>query len=200
MSKTLTKEFGILQVTKAGPVYSINTSLSNGNWRQLTPGGSSFIADTYFDLGGLAMDDKTLFFEGAAMQEIQPPSITVGTAGDIVQMVDIMCTTPLTDNEVFLYGTYANIIGDGSALTFDQTIYGRVRTMNMDIDNLAGGFFITLGDNQTGSLEATASDRIYCYRLVAFAVTADSSLTVHGARYILRAKAEEEPEIIEESH
>ena len=192
--KTLTKEFGILQVDKAGPVYSIDTSITNSNWRQLTSGAGQFIADTYFDLGGLAMDEKTLFFEGAAMQELLPPSITVGTAGDLINIVDIMCTTPLTDNEVFLYATYGNIIGDGSALTFDQTIYGRVRTFNMDLDNLAGGYFITLGDNQTGSLEATASDRIYCYRLVAAGVTADSTIAVTGARYLLRATAKEEPE------
>ena len=191
--KTLTKEFGILQVDKVGPVYSIDTNLSNSNWRQLTPGGGIFVADTYFDLGGLAMEDKTLFFEGAAMQEILPPSVTVGTAGDLMNIVDIMCTKPLTDNEVALYTTYGNIVG-GIALTFDQTIYGRVRTLNMDLDNLAGGYFITLGDNQTGSLEATASDRIYCYRMAAIGVAADSSVTVAGARYILRASAKEEPE------
>ena len=192
--KTLTKEFGLLVLDKAGPVYSIDTSLTNSNWRQLSPGVGVFIADTYFDLGGLAMDDKTLFFEGAAMQEILPPAITVGTAGDNLVMVDIMCTTPLTDNEVALYTQFGNIIGDGSSLTFDQTIYGRVRTLNMDLDNLAGGYFITLGDNQTGSLEATASDRIYCYRMVITTITADSQTTVTGARYILRATAKEEPE------
>ena len=191
--KTLSKEFGILQVNKVGPLYSIDTSITNGNWRAHT-GIGNFINDTYFDLKGLAVDDKTLFFDGAAMQEIQPPSITVGTAGDFVAVVDLMCTTPLTDEEVALYATYANIIGDGSALTFDQTIYGRVRIFNMDLDNLAGGFFINLGDNQTGSLEATASDRIYCYRFVSMSVTADSTIALTGARYILRAKAVEEPE------
>ena len=192
--KTLTKEFGLLQFDKVGPLYSIDASVTNGNWRQLNPGGAQFIASTYFDLAGLSMNEKTLFFEGAAIQEILPPSITVGTAGDGVVVVDLMTTTPITDSEAFLYAIYANIVGDGSVLTFDQTIYGRVRTFNMDIDNLAGGYFITLGDNQTGSLEPTASDRIYCYRVVSAAVTADSTIAVYGARYLLRAKAKEEPE------
>ena len=191
--KTLTKEFGILQVNKVGPLYTIDTSITNGGWRAHT-GIGTFINDTYFDFAGLAIDDKTLFFDGAAVQEIQPPSITTGTAGDFVAVVDLMCTTPLTDEEVALYATYGNIIGDGSALTFDQTVYGRVRIFNMDLDNLAGGFFITLGDNQTGSLEATASDRIYCYRYVAITAAADSTIAITGARYILRAKAQEEPE------
>lgn len=191
--KTLTKEFGYLSVDKVGPLYTLNAASSNSGWRTHT-GIGNFINDTYFDLAGLAVDDKTLFFEGAAMQEIQPPSITVGTAGDFVAVVDLMCTTPLTDEEVALYATYGNIIGDGSALTFDQTIYGRVRIFNMDLDNLAGGFFITLGDNQTGSLEATASDRVYCYRFVSMTVSADSTIALTGARYILRANAVEEPE------
>jgi len=152
------------------------------------------VSETYFDMAGMTHDEKTLFFEGAAMQEILPPAIDVGTAGDQCAMIDIMCTKPLTDNDVLLYSNYANIVGDGSVLTFDQTIYGRVRVFNMDLDNLAGGYFITLGDNQTGSLEATASDRIYCYRMVVPSVTADSRITITGARYLLRARAIEEPE------
>jgi hypothetical protein len=191
--KTLTKEFGILQVNKAAGLYTIDSSITNGGWRAHT-GIGTYINDTYFDFAGLAMDGKTLFFTGAAIQEITPPAISPATAGDLVALVDIMCTTPLTDEEVALYANYANIIGDGSALTFDQTIYGRVRIFNMDIDNQAGGYLITIGDNQTGSLEATASDRIYCYRYVAMSVTGDADIAISGARYILRAEAKEEPE------
>ena len=191
--KTLTKEFGILVVSKSGPVYTIDGSLSIGNWRQV--GISGFIADTYFDLGGLAMDDKTLFFSGAAMQEVLPPAQTTATAGDLVNVVDIMSNTPLTDNEVALFATQGNFIGSGSTLTFDQTIFARSRIFNMDLDNLAGGYFIALGDNQLGSLEPTASDRIYCYRYaVPTLQAAATQFELYGARYILRAEAKEEPE------
>lgn len=192
MTKTLAKEFGLLQVNKVGEDYIIDELVTNSNWRAVT--ATAFIADTYFDLAGLAMDEKTLFFEGAALQEILPPSTTTGTAGDGIVMVDVMSTVPLTDTEAFLYAIYGNITGDGSALTFDQTIYGRVRVFNMDIDNLAGGYFITLADNQTGSLEATASDRIYCYRMAALSAAVDTQIAIYGARYILRATAKEEPD------
>ena len=185
--KTLTKEFGILVVSKSGPVYTIDHSLSIGNWRQV--GISGFIADTYFDLAGMAMDDKTLFFTGAAMQEVLP------TAGDLVNVVDIMSNTPMTDSEVALFATQGNFIGSGSTLTFDQTIFARSRIFNMDLDNLAGGYFIALGDNQLGSLEPTASDRIYCYRYaVPTLQAAATQFEFYGARYILRAEAKEEPE------
>ena len=194
--KTLTKEFGILKANLAGGLWTIDQNLSIGGWRQLTPSLPQFIADTYFDLAGLTIDDKTLFFEGAAMQEILPPALTTATAGDLLNVVDILSTTPLTDNEVALFATQGNFIGSGSTLTFDQTIFARSRIFNMDLDNVAGGYFILLGDNQLGSLESTASDRIYVYRyaVASRAQAATTSLELYGARYILRAKAVEEPE------
>lgn len=116
------------------------------------------------------------------------------TAGNIVQVADIMCTTPLTDTEAALFTLGGNFSGPtASTLTFDQTVYGRVRTFNADLDNLASSYMIVLGDNQLGSLEATASDRIYCYR-VALYVGAPTRFDVYPARYILRANAKEEPE------
>jgi hypothetical protein len=191
--KTMTKEFGMLVVNKDAGLYTIDPSLSVGNWRQI--GLSGFIADTYFDLGGLAMDDKTLFFEGAAMQEVLPPAQTTGTAGDLVNVVDIMSNTPMSDSEVALFATQGNFIGSGATLTFDQTIFARSRIFNMDLDNLAGGYFIALGDNQLGSLEPTASDRVYCYRYAVATLQAPTTtFEFYGARYILRAKAKEEPE------
>ena len=195
MTKTLAKEFGAVGGTFAGPVFTLSGQ-SVGNWRQLAAGSGVCIADTYFDLAGIAMDDKTLFFEGAAIQEVIPPTTTLATAGDIVNVVDLMTTKPLTDTQVFLYSLNANIIAPNSSstLTFDQTVYGRVRVFNIDIDNQAGGYYIKLGDNQTGSLEATASDRVYCYRMVAFASQQNATVSMNGARYLLRASAKEEPE------
>lgn len=193
--KTLTKEFGLLKADLAGGAWNINQDLSVGNWRQLNPGLGQFIANTYFDLAGLSMEDKTLFFEGAAMQEVLPPALTTAAAGDLLNVVDIMSVVPMTDSEVALFVTQGNFIGSGSGLTFDQTIFARSRVFNMDLDNVAGNYFIVLGDNQLGSLESTASDRIYCYRYATVAAQGpNTSLELYGARYLLRAKAVEEPE------
>ena len=74
-----------------------------------------------------------------------------------------------------------------------ETVYARVRVFNMDLDNLAGGYSILLSDTQTGSLEPSASDRIYCYRVVQYN-GADTRFDIFPARYILRADAKEEPE------
>ena len=191
--KTLAKEFDSLIATKAAGAYTI--TFGNG-WRQPQPILGQFVASTYFDLRGLAIDDKTLFFQGATIQEVLLPSASAATAGDGAVVVDIMSVVPLTDEEVLAYSSGANFAAATSSnLTFDQTVYGRVRIFNVDIDNAAGGYYITLSDNQTGSLSATASDRVYCYRAVLFgAFNSDGDHAIYPARYLLRADAKEEQE------
>ena len=106
-----------------------------------------------------------------------------------------MSQIPMTDDEVSAFATVGNIAqGFGSALTFDQTIYGRIRYFNIDIDTQAGNLAILLSDNQLGSLSPTASDRVYCYRYVGVGMNAPGFFTVFGARYILRANAKQEDE------
>ena len=69
----------------------------------------------------------------------------------------------------------------------------RLRVLNTDLDNQAATFMIPISDEQMGSLEPTASDRIYCYRIVSLTGT-DGSYGVYPVRYLLRAEAKEEPE------
>ena len=188
--KTLTKEFPGVNFLFDGANYSFD-STQNG-WRQISPGTGNFVASTYFDLAGMSMNDETLFFEVAAVQEVLSPQFAPSTAGDSMFVVDIMSQIPLTDNEVALYATQGNMIG--STLTFEQTIYGRVRFFNIDLDNAAGTIAILLSDNQTGSLSPTASDRVYCYRYAGVNQTLPGFSTLFAARHILRATSKEEPE------
>ncbi|MGA0379890.1 MAG: hypothetical protein ACO3NJ_03735 [Candidatus Poseidoniaceae archaeon] len=189
--KTMTKEFGNLVVNKVGPVFTPDYSISAGGWKQPTPAAGIFINRAYFDLAGLSMDDLTLFFEGAAVQDVLPPSTLTATAGNQAFVVDIMSSKQLSDAEAsatVLSGNFAT-----SNLTFDQTMYMRVRFFNTDLDNQAGSYMIPVADNQLGSLSPTASDRIYCTRVVLFG-GADGKYDMYPARYILRATAKEEPE------
>ena len=192
--KTLTKEHLTLNVDKAGPVFTV--SQGNG-WRQLTPGGQIFISDNYFDLKGMSIDDKTLFFEGAAVQEIQNPVAVAGAAGDLIQLCDIMSTVPLSDDQVATFATYGNIADSGGFgfSTFEQTIYARHRVYAIDVDFAGSNYFNLLSSNQLGSLGPTASDRVYCYRLVILgANNTATTMIVYPARYVLRAQAVEEAE------
>jgi len=186
--KTLTKEFDTLQFE----LIEGNTNyISGSGWRKV----SDFVYanQQYFDLAGMSIDDKTLFFSGAAVQEVTNPAISPADVGNIAFVADIMTSKPLSDTDIQLLPTLGNF--SNSTLTFDQTIYFRLQLFNVDVDNAAGGYTILQSSNQLGSLEPTASDRVYCTRIVQTSINNTDGLTVvFPARYILRTDAKEEPE------
>lgn len=193
--KTLAKEFSPLQVQFSAGLYNFSPGIANSGWRQVVSGQGAFVASTYFDLAGMSMNDETLFFEAAGVQELQNPTFSPATVGDQAIVVDIMSQVPLTDQEVINYATNGNFnVTNTSTLSFEQTIYGRVRLFNVDIDNQASNSAIVLSDNQSGSMSPTATDRIYCYRYAGFVMQTPGFLTLYPARYLLKANAKEEPE------
>ncbi len=196
--KTMAKEFGILGVDKVGLTYTLQAGTAEG-WEFTTPapGNNVLVNRSYIDLKGLAIDDMTLFFDGAAVQETLLPTSVPATVGNGIIMVDILSNHPITNEEANVILTNGNIASTssigGSGLTFDQTIYMSHRFFNTDIDNAAGGYMIQLSNNQLGSLSPTASDRVYCTRIVALG-GADGAYSVYPCRFLLRARAKEEPE------
>jgi hypothetical protein len=190
--KTLAKEIGTLVVTKAGATGTLGDS--GEGWEQTSAGSLIFVNHQYFDLAGLSMDDKTLFFEGATVQDTLNPAASPSVAGSLVLLTDVMSNKPITNTEAIIIGAGNGNIGAGN-LTFDQTIYMRLRTFNIDLDNAAGGYMIPIADNQLGSLSPTASDRVYVTRIAVIgANSADGDYSINPCRYIIRAKAEEEAE------
>ena len=197
--KTLVKEFGSVGVT-------VDMSQSSGSQVTIAPGsgefeqvpdglGFTFVSKTYFDLAGLSMDYKTLFFDGAAMQEVLNPFYQAGTPpGTSMAVVDLMTTKPLTLQQAQAYAATANFIGSSTGLSYTETIFARVRIFTSNIDTLDANYFAVFSDTQSGSLSASATDRIYCYRVVVFpAVT--GGYGVQGARYILSANAKNESDL-----
>ena len=189
--KTLAKEHSFVVINQNPPgVWSID---SGSNWRSLSP--LNFVSDTFFDLAGMSQREKTLFFEGVACQEFLNPSHTAGAAGDSIIVYDLMTPSSMTDAELLQYVALGNFGTSAAGLTYGETIYGRVRQYTIDLDTAAWGSFILVSDNQIGSMEATASDRIYCYRLVNVGLpTTATTIVVNSARYLLRAEAKEEAE------
>jgi hypothetical protein len=189
--KTLAKEHTFVKLGQTIP--NDWDIISGSNWRKLSP--LNFVSDTFFDLAGMAQREKTLFFEGAAVQEFINPSHTLGGAGDSIIVYDLMTSMSLTDAEILQYIALGNFVSSSAGLTYHETIYGRVRQYVVDLDTAAWGSYVLVSDNQIGSMESTASDRIYCYRIVTIgAPTAATGLVVNSARYLLRSEAKEEPE------
>jgi hypothetical protein len=165
-----------------------------GNWTQPFIDQGVFLSSTYFDLAGMSLKEKTLFFKGAIVQDVLNPSVVAQAAGDSLGLVDLMSTRPLTDNEVFSFLINGNFAGPlNSGITFNETVYGRVRQYVVDLDTQAWGSMVLVSDNQLGSMNPTASDRIYSYRLISVDGTL-TQLTTYAARHVLSVDVKEEAE------
>jgi hypothetical protein len=193
MSKTLVKEHQVFQVNIAGGT-ATQTEFSQG-YRLVTGTTGYYVSENYFDLAGMSLEEKTLFFEGATVQNINNPSYSAGVPGESISILDIMSSVPLSDATLAVYFTEGNFAGSASS-TFEQTIYARHTFHVIDIDFAAAGYFNTLFSNQFGSLMPTASDRVYTYRLIGIDPTqaTPAIVSVWPCRYILRADAKEEAE------
>lgn len=193
--KTITKEtpWGTFNQVAPGDWQNAPTGLSHG-WKQASR--SIFYFESYIDLAGLTLQEKTLFFQGAGQQDLYAPFATNQVVGDSMLVNDIMSSHPLSQEEIIrtaIYGNFADSDNLGiNGLTFTSTIYMRFRQFVVDLDTAAWGHMVTVADNQLGSLEPTASDRIYVYRTVVLDGSA-TQMQVAPTRFLLRATAKEEP-------
>ena len=196
--KQLTKEHGLLSVVGQESGWNIQKNGTYGSWTQFGGSGSGFfISRTYFDLAGMSMDDKTLFFEAAGTQTVLSPKGQSSLAGDNCIIYDIMTATPMTDTELANFTAFGNFAQPSSVLNFDETIYARSRIFGITVNEAAIDHMVLLNEEQFGSMSPTASDRIYSYRIVIpLGVSAQSmgGLLVYPVRHILRATAKEEPD------
>ena len=188
--KTLTKEHGYLSINQAPPgTWNLDPTLSNG-WEAV---GSTFVSSTYFDLAGMSMEEKTLFFQAAGTQEVLNPQLYNVGVGDGVVLLDIMTSSPMTPTEVVLFLLNANFSGSSANIGFDETIFARVQAFSIHVDTGAYAGGTLNSDNQLGSMKPTASDRVYSYRaLIPGTPMAANRIDLSGCRHILQAIAKEE--------
>jgi len=202
--KVIKKEHQALSLGRAGggPVWEINPSSTGGSWRAISP--TSFISSQYIDLAGMSMEEKTLFFEAATVQTVGIPSANNTRVGDSVTIMDLMSSRKINDLQAgltIIYGNFAGNVNDGSGqgpLSFEETIYARVQNYTRHVDTAAWGLLTLTGENFFGSMEPTASDRIYSYRVVVVSedrsATATDNIFIYPARHLLQVKAKEEPD------
>jgi len=193
--KILAKEHGLAVLAQASPgVWELAGSASTGYWSRVPGSTSAFVSSNYFDLAGMSMEDKTLFFEAAGVQSPLAPAIATPTAGDQLIIADLMSSSPLTDLEalnVLIFGNFPP-----APISFQETIYGRIEQHVVDVDTLAWGSLKLLNSQQIGSMMPTASDRVYSYRVVLCSGVSVNAVnvTVAAARHILQANAKAEPD------
>ena len=118
--KTLTKQHGTLAVSRTGPAFEINHGASTGEWELLDGVLGYFLSSGYFDLAGMTLQEKTLFFKNAVVQDYLAPSIGTGVVGDTIVVIDLMTTSPLVSTPE-IFDSYAVGFGFlGSHENFEQ--------------------------------------------------------------------------------
>tara|TARA_Y100000114_G_scaffold108968_1_gene102374 strand:- start:1115 stop:1780 length:666 start_codon:yes stop_codon:yes gene_type:complete len=199
--KTLVKYHSTLLVqgVGTGPSYTdydIDASGGvgfNEGWRKLN--ATSFVSERIIDVAGLTIEDETIFFDGITVQEGGLGSGITGQVGDSFVTMDIVASVPLdVDNDfgkILLHGAG---FPDGGQSNFEHIPYSRTVRQTLDLSTSAA-FAFKVSSEQSGSLEPTASDRLYVYRFV-FLVnfsTAMSAVQVNSARVLCAVRTREEP-------
>ena len=194
--KLLVKGLGQVVFGVTGPNI---TAESSSNLIQLAsfPTYAIYSQESYFDLAGMTLQEKTLFFETVSVQTAHNPAIGGGHTGDgIIEQV-LLTTTPIAEDRQL----YEFILGaglPGSGLDWSQIVYYRNRTFTQTADIAGFTYLPTNSQNNMGSAYPTASDRVYIYRFLSASVVSQSaqftSLTIPGCQVVLGASVKEEPE------
>lgn len=163
-----------------------------GNWEQINQGTNNYlVSQTYFDMAGMTLEDKTLFIEAAAVQEGSNFEIT-GPTGAKLWVYDLITSIPFDVSE----WNYRMGLGFtqtlSGALNFEHVLYGRFRLFANDVD-FAGTTPVLVTSDTFGSGQPTNSDRLYTYRILVPFGTVTGAI-VPPARHLILANAKEEPE------
>lgn len=199
--KLFAKYHSILDVTQTAGAWNFTSPPvvdgANSGWIQLAP--TYYLSSTYFDLAGFSGEDESIFPQAITVQQGSYHFLVNGQAGDSMTIIDLMTSIPIADIETDPLVAQAILLrGVGfpeGKLTFETTIYGRNQRVALDLDT-QGQFPLVTNEFQFGSMSPTASDRIYCYRLVIINESLGTSLDrviVGNARYVIEATAQEEP-------
>lgn len=201
--KQLVKPHGQCMITSpTGQVWTLIPQYSSG-WEEITgagvPPNSFFVSESYIDLGGLAMDEKTVFFDAMTVQTGMPPLLVGAGAESNFRLYDFMTSIPVDLVSFTTTIQYLQGIGfgtPGQQLNFENVHYARTQFFSTDIDF---GFQVPrqTSSHQHGSLGSTASDRLYSYRILYAnmvpAVGASTvSLTIPPSRHLVAATVREE--------
>lgn len=195
--RALAKEHSIVQATRApDPAPGTWNVTLGSNWEQINgPGTEGYlVSQTYFDMAGMTLEEKTLFFEAIAVQEGSGFGIT-GPTGCRLWVYDLVTSIPF-DISGWNYQMGLGFAGTNNGdLNFEHVLYGRYRLFANDVD-FAGVTPVLVASDTFGSGQPTNSDRLYTYRIL----VPDATLTgaiVPPARHLVLADIKEEPEYVQ---
>lgn len=150
-----------------------------GDWKSEPGNLGTLVWEGSIDLSGYANQSLT-FFPESGFRQTTPYERVTGADGQGSLIASLITTVPLTYGELvnsFLFGTtpgLPNVIAgdptsnvDDKGLDWSTVLYCDVRVgildQNMPNDK---GYIHPLQFGQTGSLDATAADKLYVYKLI----------------------------------
>ena len=193
--KVLAKYHSALDITQAAPnnydFTTVNQVGSNSSWERIS--GQIFVSETFFDLAGLALDEKTIFPSGITCQRGNSALLEAATPGDNFIMLDVLTSIPvdLANDVLNWFNVGAGF--PGSTLNFEHVLYMRGQRWTVDVDTNSQ-FPLKADEWQSGSMSPTASDRVYSYRVV-LVNTGNSSARIitPSGRHVMQVETKEEP-------
>ena len=158
------------------------------------------------DLSGYANQYLTFFIDGAITQEHPVRGLTGQEAGGMYDAT-IITTVPLDVGEylndlVFLSSPgMPGIVGTGTSLSPETVLYSRIVCSLADTATPSStGILRPNGAGQLGTLESTAADKLFVYRIVVPLATVSqgigfTSIAAPAQRIVLQGTMAEEPTI-----
>ena len=193
--KVLAKYHSALDITQAAPnnydFTAVSQVGSNSQWTRIS--GQIFVSETFFDLAGLAMDDKTIFPSGITCQRGNSALLEAAAPGDNFIMLDVLTSIPVDIANDVLNWFNVGAGFPGSTLNFEHVLYMRGQRWTVDVDTNSQ-FPLKADEWQSGSMSPTASDRVYSYRVV-LVNTGNSSARIitPTGRHVMQVETKEEP-------
>jgi len=205
LDRILKIEIPATLLAKAAPEESWSSANSAFNgWQVLFTPGLVVYWEGTIDLSGYARDYKTFTPAGGVLQN-GAYTYEAGSEGTILYTV--VSTTPLTPLSV--YSQLILLSGPGF-LTWgglgaaaeeqqnpDQIMFAECQTVVPDVNISPNPFGILTGQppKQSGSMEPTASDTLYCLKMAIPLGVAQTSLGIPASRVILPGTMIQEPEL-----
>ena len=190
--KVLSKPFSTTTANLSGATWDL-TGSQNPTALLNTPNVVTWYQSTYFDLAGMSLEDKTLFFKAVQLQRGFTPEFTNGATADSLMEQVLMVTSPIAETD--LLSAFVDPIG---FLDFQEIVYCESRVYSKTLDEGTLVFPMLLHNNIVSGARASATDRIYCYRIMSVTPATPgagvNAATITSVQMIIGADAQEEPE------
>lgn len=165
---------------------------------------NALIYETYFDMGGLTLDDLTFVPRGAELQDpgkyVYDIPITIPPTYPVVdvEVLDIISQERLTLADIDVNLILGNVPGMmESTEDFTQIIMGNYRVMVVSNTSANAEILMPVTGGTFGSAEATAASRLWCYRVVRVngLKATNDGLKIPASRFIMVGTTVEEKEL-----